>query len=306
MSKIAFIYPGQGAQKAGMGKDFYENSKVAKALYDDANEKLDFDLLKLCFEENEKINDTRYTQPAMVATCLAITRHLMEENIKPEIAAGLSLGEYAAIAAAGGMEDLDAVLTVRKRGIFMDEAVPDHEGSMMAVLGMDKETLEQVMELFEDASVANYNCPGQIVITGKRDAVLEAGEALQKAGAKRTIELNVSGPFHSKYLKPAGEKLAKELEQVPWKPLEIPYVTNVNAQSVEDISKTKDLLTRQIASSVLWEQSMRNMIDAGVDTFVEIGPGKTLAGFLRKINRDVTVLNVSTLEDVAVLKEKLC
>jgi [acyl-carrier-protein] S-malonyltransferase len=306
MSKIAFIYPGQGAQKVGMGKDFYENSKVAKELFDRANEQLDFDLLKTCFEENEEINDTKYTQPAMVATCLAITNHLMEENIKPEMTAGLSLGEYAAIAAAGGMDDLDAVLTVRKRGIFMDEAVPDHQGSMMAVLGLENDVVEQIMKSVEKASVANYNCPGQIVITGEKKAVLEAGEKLQEAGAKRTIELNVSGPFHSEFLKPAGEKLEKELEAVSWNALEIPYVTNVDANPVDDIAKTKDLLTKQISSSVLWEQSMRTMIDLGVDTFVEIGPGRTLAGFLRKIDRDVQVINVSKVEDVAVLKEKLC
>ncbi len=306
MSRIAFIYPGQGAQKVGMGKDFYEQSSVARSLFEQANETMDFDLLSLCFEDNEEINDTKYTQPAMVTTCLAITNHLLEENIHPEMTAGLSLGEYAAIATAGGMDEMDAIKTVRKRGILMDEAMPDQQGAMMAILGLENDVVEQVMESIEGASVANYNCPGQIVITGKTEAVKEAGEALQQAGAKRIIPLKVSGAFHSEYLKPAGEALEKELNQVSWSPLKIPYVTNVNAEPVEEISQTKGLLKRQISSSVLWEQSMRNMIDLGIDTFVEIGPGRTLAGFLRKIDRSVTVYNVSTMEDVELLKERLC
>lgn len=306
MSKIAFIYPGQGSQKAGIGKDFYENSKVAKELYDQANDALDFDLLKICFEKNEEINDTKYTQPAMVATCLAMTEHLLKENIKPQMTAGLSLGEYAAIATAGGMSYLDAIKIVRKRGILMDEAVSDNEGSMMAIWGLDKEKVENIIAQIEDVSVANYNCPGQIVITGMKDSVKTAGEELKNIGAKRTIELNVSGPFHSKFLESAGEKLEEELNTVEWKNLEIPYITNVDAKPVNDIKKAKTLLKYQISSSVLWEQSMRNMIELGIDTFVEIGPGKTLAGFLRKINRDVQIINVSSYEDVALLKEKLC
>ncbi|MBE5958268.1 MAG: ACP S-malonyltransferase [Lachnospiraceae bacterium] len=306
MGKIAFIYPGQGSQKCGMGKDFYENSEVAKATFDKANEKLDIDLLKVCFEENEEINDTKFTQPALVATCLAITNHLKSEKIVPDITAGLSLGEYAAIAVAGGIDDIDAVSLVRKRGIYMDSAVPNNEGTMMAVLGMTGDDVSDVIADIEDVDIANYNCPGQIVITGKKDAVSKAGEALQSAGAKRTVELNVSGPFHSKFLIPAGKKLRENLEMVEWNKLAIPYVTNVNAKPVEDISETKDLLEKQVSSSVMWEQSMRNMIDMGVDTFVEIGPGKTLNGFLRKIDRDVKVYNVATFEDVEVLKEKIC
>ncbi|MCR5837328.1 MAG: ACP S-malonyltransferase [Lachnospiraceae bacterium] len=326
MGKIAFIYPGQGSQKTGMGKDFYENSPAAKKVYDSANEQLDFDLLKLCFETNTEsdennemtsskerfpnesepdINDTKFTQPALVATCLAITNHLFAENIRPDITAGLSLGEYAAIAAAGGIDDIDAVSLVRKRGIYMDSAVPNNAGSMMAILGMTGDEVENVVKDIDDVSVANYNCPGQIVITGKKQAVLSAGEILKCAGAKRTIELNVSGPFHSKYLIPAGEKLKNNLDEIKWQKLNIPYVTNVDAKEVHDISRTKDLLEKQVSSSVMWEQSMRNMIDGGVDTFVEIGPGKTLTGFLRKIDRNVAAYNVSSFEDVEVLKEKL-
>ena len=306
MAKIAFIYPGQGSQKIGMGKDFYENSEISKNIFDKASEELDMDLTKLCFEENEYINNTRYTQPALVTTCLAMTRELMAENIRPDITAGLSLGEYAAIAAAGGIEDIDAIKLVSKRGKYMDEAAGEGKGMMAAVLGMDTEAIEEVLKPIDGASIANYNCPGQIVITGEKEAVKTAIEKLNEAGARKVIELNVSGPFHSKFLEPAGEKLAKKLENVEWKKLDIPYVTNVDAAVVDDITQTKDLLTKQVSSSVCWEQSIRNMIDMGVDTFVEIGPGRTLTGFLKKIDRSVTALNVATIEDVKALKEKLC
>lgn len=306
MAKIAFIYPGQGSQKIGMGKDFYENSEISKNIFDKASEELDMDLTKLCFEENEYINNTKYTQPALVTTCLAMTRELMAENIRPDITAGLSLGEYAAIAAAGGILDIDAIKLVGKRGKYMDEAAGEGKGMMAAVLGMETEAIEEILKPIGGASIANYNCPGQIVITGEKEAVKTAIEKLNEAGARKVIELNVSGPFHSKFLEPAGKKLAKKLENVEWKKLDIPYVTNVDAAVVDDITQTKDLLTKQVSSSVCWEQSIRNMIDMGVDTFVEIGPGRTLTGFLKKIDRSVTALNVATMEDVKALKEKLC
>lgn len=306
MAKIAFIYPGQGSQKIGMGKDFYENSEISKNVFDKASEELDMNLTKLCFEENEYINNTKYTQPALVTTCLAMTRELMAENIRPDITAGLSLGEYAAIAAAGGILDIDAIKLVSKRGKYMDEAAGEGKGMMAAVLGMETGTIEEIIKPIDGASVANYNCPGQIVITGEKEAVKTAIEKLNEAGARKVIELNVSGPFHSKFLEPAGKKLAKKLENVEWKKLDIPYVTNVDAAVVDDITQTKDLLTKQVSSSVCWEQSICNMIDMGVDTFVEIGPGRTLTGFLKKIDRSVTALNVATIEDVKALKEKLC
>lgn len=304
MSKIAFIYPGQGAQKVGMGKDFYENGKLAKEVYDKANEVLDFDVKEICFEENDKINSTDYTQAALVTTCLAMTAEVENLGIKPDVTAGLSLGEYAAIAAAGGMTYEDAVKTVRKRGIFMNEAVPDGQGTMAAVLGLTGEEVEKVIEHSDDVTIANYNCPGQIVITGKKQAVLEAAEALNCAGAKRVIELNVSGPFHSPFLKEAGAKLEKELEKVAVSELEVPYVTNVTSEYVTDITKTKKLLEKQVSSSVRWEQSVRRMIADGVDTFIEIGPGRTLAGFIKKIDRDVKVINVAAFEDIRKLEEK--
>lgn len=304
MSKIAFIYPGQGAQKVGMGKDFYEKGTFAKEVFDKANEILDFDVKEVCFEENDKINSTDYTQAALVTTCLAITAEMEAVGIKPQVTAGLSLGEYAAIASAGGMSKEDAIRTVRKRGIFMNDAVPNGEGSMAAILGLTGEEVENVVNGLEDVSVANYNCPGQIVITGKKQAVLDAGEALKEAGAKRAIELNVSGPFHSPFLRRAGEKLGEVLETVEWKKLEVPYITNVTADEVTDINETGNLLQAQVYSSVRWEQSVRKMIADGVDTFIEIGPGRTLTGFMKKIDRNVKVISVGSYEEFAKLREE--
>ena len=295
MSKIAFIYPGQGAQKAGMGADFYENSEIARYIFDQAGEELDLDMKELCFEENDRLDLTEYTQAAMVTTCLAMTRVAESKGLKADITAGLSLGEYPAIAAAGGMNDMDAIRLVRKRGILMQNTVPAGEGAMCAVISMAAEEIEKVIEPIADVSV----------ITGKTDAVEEAAAKLKEAGARRTIMLNVSGPFHSQMLVPAGEKLAEELEHTRFHELRIPYVTNVTAEKVTDIRETPGLLTTQISSPVRWMQSMERMIADGVDTFVEIGPGKTLEGFLRKIDRSVKVFHISQWEDVDKVCEKL-
>lgn len=298
MSKIAFIYPGQGAQKAGMGADFYENSTLAAEVYEEAGELLGLDIRSLCFTENEQLDQTEYTQAAMVTTCLAMTRVLMERGIKPDITAGLSLGEYCAISVAGGMSRQDAIRTVRTRGILMQNAVPAGEGAMAAVLGLDGKLIEEVTDTIEGVSVVNYNCPGQIVITGKKNAVEEALGKLKEAGAKRTVFLNVSGAFHSPLLKEAGKELEQVLEQINFTELGIPYVTNVTAEAVTDIKETKKLLTEQISEPVRWQQSMEYMIQNGVDTFVEIGPGRTLSGFLRKISREVKVYQVGTWEEM--------
>ena len=305
MSKIAFIYPGQGAQKAGMGKDFYENSESAKAVFDKASELLDLDMKELCFEENDRLDLTEYTQAALVTTCLAMTKVIEEKGIHPDVTAGLSLGEYCAIAVAGGMAEEDAIRTVRKRGILMQNTVPAGEGSMAAVLGMEASDIENVIEPIDQVTIANYNCPGQIVITGAAKEVEEAAEKLKEAGAKKVIPLNVSGPFHSPLLKKAGDELLKELEQVETHPLTIPYVTNVTAEYVKDNKEIKALLGRQVASSVRWEQSIRKMIEEGTDIFVEIGPGKTLAGFMRKIDRNVKMYNIGAWEDVEKVAAEL-
>lgn len=306
MRKLAFIYPGQGAQKAGMGADFYENSPEAKSLFDEADAALDFDLKEICFQENEKLNETQYTQPAMVAACLAMTRVLTRRGIRPDITAGLSLGEYAAIAAAGALKELDAVLLVRKRGLFMEHAVPAGEGAMCAVLGMTGEALERELRDTADVTIANYNCPGQMVITGKAEAVRAAAERLKTAGAKRTVLLNVSGPFHSPFLRTAGEELRKEIEKTEFHPLMIPYVANVTAEKVERREEISDLLSRGVSSPVKWQQSMEYMIKEGVDTFVEIGPGRTLSGFLKKINTEVSVYHISSWEDMERAAGELC
>ena len=283
MSKIAFIYPGQGAQKAGMGKDFYENSPLARDIYDRASECLELDMRALCFEENDLLDQTEYTQAAMVTTCLAMTAVLNEQGAEVDVTAGLSLGEYCAIAEAGAMDLLDAIRLVRVRGQLMQHTVPTGEGAMAAVLGMDADQIDAVIEPIANVTVANYNCPGQIVITGGTAGIEQASKTLKEAGAKRVVSLNVSGPFHSPMLRSAGEKLGKELSAVQLGELKIPYVTNVTAEYVTDSSEIRELLTRQVYSPVRWEQSIRKMIAQDVDTFVEIGPGRTLTGFLRKI-----------------------
>ena len=305
MSKIAFLYPGQGAQTVGMGKDFYEQSALAKSAYEESAKILDMDIQSICFEENDLLNRTDYTQAPLVTTCLAMTRKIAAQGLKPDMTAGLSLGEYCAIVTAGGMSYEDAVKTIWKRGCLMHNAVPDGSGGMAAVLGLSGDQVKAVTDGVENVSVANYNCPGQIVITGKKDAIEAVTPALKEAGAKRVLPLNVSGPFHSPFLKEAGEELYETLEKVDWKPLSIPYVTNVNAEVITDISKTKDLLRAQVSSSVMWEQSIRRMIAEGVDIFVEIGPGKTLSGFMRKIDRSVNMFKIGSMEEMHTVVEKI-
>lgn len=305
MSKIAFIFPGQGAQACGMGQDFYEQTETGKRIFDKATELMGFSMPQLCFEENDRLDITEYTQAAMVTASIAMMRVLEENGIKPDVAAGLSLGEYCALAAAGVMSDEDAIRTVRQRGILMQEAVPVGEGAMAAILALDAAVIEEVTGAMEGVWIANYNCPGQIVISGEKAAVEEACEKLKAAGAKRAVMLNVSGPFHSGMLADAGEKLGEVLSQVELHEPQIPYVANVTAQYVKSAAEVKELLTRQVSSSVRWQQSVEAMIADGVDTFIEIGPGKTLAGFMRKISRDVKTLNVENLEDIGKVAEAL-
>lgn len=305
MSKIAFIFPGQGAQACGMGKDFYEQTETGKRIFDKATQLMGFSMPQLCFEENDRLDITEYTQAAMVTASIAMMRVLEENGIKPDVAAGLSLGEYCALAAAGVMSDEDAIRTVRQRGILMQEAVPVGEGAMAAILALDAAVIEEVTGAMEGVWIANYNCPGQIVISGEKAAVEEACEKLKAAGAKRAVMLNVSGPFHSGMLTAAGEKLGQVLSRVELHEPRIPYVANVTAQYVKSAAEVKELLTRQVSSSVRWQQSVEAMIGDGVDTFIEIGPGKTLAGFMRKISRDVKTLNVEKLEDIGKAAEAL-
>lgn len=305
MSRIAFIFPGQGAQVCGMGQDFYEQTETGKKIFDKASGLLGFSMPELCFEKNDRLDITEYTQAAMVTAGIAMMRVLEEKGIKPDVAAGLSLGEYCALAAAGVMSDEDAIRTVRQRGILMQEAVPVGEGAMAAILALDAAAIEAVTGAMEGVWIANYNCPGQIVISGKKAAVEEACEKLKAAGAKRALLLNVSGPFHSGMLTVAGEKLAQVLADVEIYTPRIPYVANVNAQFVTTAEPVKDLLTRQVSSSVRWQQSVEAMINDGVDTFIEIGPGRTLAGFMKKISKEVKTMNVEKLEDIEKVVEAL-
>lgn len=305
MSKIAFVFSGQGVQKAGMGRDFYEHSNTAKRIFDEASQRIGIDLCKLCFEENELLDQTEYTQAALVTTCLAIARTAEERGLYPDVTAGLSLGEYTAIAVAGGMADSDAIAVVRKRGQLMHSAVPQGEGAMAAILGMTGEQAEAVIEDMEEVFVANYNCPNQIVITGKTDAVLRAKEALMEAGAKRAVSLNVSGPFHSPFLREAGEALKEVLDRIELTELRIPYVTNVTGEVITETERIRELLAKQIASPVRWQQSVERMIADGADTFVEIGVGKTLSGFIRKINQNVKTYSIGTWDELETVTEKL-
>lgn len=301
MSKTAFIFPGQGSQYVGMGKEFYENLPICREVYDLASEVTGLDLPKLCFTENEQIHQTEYTQICMLATETAIYMALEQNGYQPDVTAGLSLGEYGALVASGVMTAEEAFEVVRKRGIYMQQAVPTG-GAMAAVLGLDGGKIEQICEQTEEqmqlaVSVANYNCPGQIVISGKEEAVQAAGEACKEAGAKRVVPLKVSGPFHSKLLTDAGKQLREALNKVEIRENFVPYIANVTADYVTEQTQVKPLLESQIYSPVRWQQTIERMLADGVDEFVEIGPGKTLSGFLKKINRNVKVCNIDKMED---------
>ena len=301
MGKTVFMFPGQGSQYIGMGKEFYEQIPICKEVYDLASEVTGLDIPALCFEENEKLNITEYTQICMLATEAAIYMALEQNGYQPDVTAGLSLGEYGALIASGVMTAEEAFELVRKRGIFMQEAVPAG-GAMAAVLGLDAAAIEQICretaeQTGSKVSIANYNCPGQIVISGQEEAVHLAGETCKASGAKRVVPLKVSGPFHSKMLRGAGEKLKEELKKVEISDSFVPYIANVTADYVTKKEEVKPLLASQVSSSVRWQQTIERLIADGADEFVEIGPGRTLSGFVKKVNRDVKVSSIDKMED---------
>ena len=302
MKKTACVFPGQGAQKFGMGKAFYETIGVSRKIYDQASQWLGMDVPALCFEENDRLDQTHYTQIGLLVTEIALYEAVKERGFLPDVTAGLSLGEYAALYAAGRVSAKDAICLIDKRGLFMQEAVPTG-GAMSAVLGLDTDTIRGICEETEGiVEVANDNCPGQVVISGEAAAVDAAAARLKEAGAKRVMPLKVSGPFHSSMMRGAGERLAGELEQVRWLDSAIPYVSNTLACYITDSGRTKDLLIRQVSEGVRWRESMEVMMKNGVEAFVEIGPGKTIAGFLRRMDRNMPCVNIEKPEDLEKLE----
>ena len=307
----AFVFPGQGAQFVGMGKDLYETSALAKELFEKANDILGYRITDIMFNgTDEDLRQTKVTQPAVFLHSV-ISALCMGDDFKPEMTAGHSLGEFSALVAAGALSFEDGLKLVYARAMAMQKACEATPSTMAAIIALPDEKVEEICASVtaegEVCVPANYNCPGQIVISGKKEAVETACEKLKEAGAKRAIMLNVSGPFHSRMLTGAGEKLGEVLEQVEIHPLSIPYVANVTAEYMTDAADVKPLLMKQVSSSVRWEQSVRAMLADGVDTFIEIGPGKTLAGFMKKIDRTVKVLNIEKLEDVdKVVEEVRC
>ncbi|MFF2176991.1 ACP S-malonyltransferase [Lysinibacillus sp. NPDC058147] len=306
MTKIAFIFPGQGSQVVGMGQEFIENTVESKAFYERANQTLGFELSKLMLEgPAEELTLTYHAQPALLTTGVMVAEKLRVAGIMPNYAAGHSLGEYGALVIAGVLSFEDAVSVVHKRGLYMNEAVPAGQGAMAAILGMELEALHEVTEKVsaagEPVQVANVNCPGQIVISGTKEGVEKASLAAKEAGAKRAIPLVVSGPFHSELMRPSSEKLKEALADLSLSAPQIPVIGNVMAKVLEDVPAIQHELVEQVYSAVQWEASVREMIAQGVNVFIECGPGKVLSGLVKKIDRSVTtycVYDEASLEAV--------
>ncbi len=304
MKSTAFIFPGQGSQYVEMGKEFHDQFRAAREVFEEADDTLRFSISKLCFQgPEEELKLTENTQPAILTTSIATFKVLQtEKGINPQFAAGHSLGEYSALVASGALSFAEAVQTVRLRGKFMQEAVPVGEGAMAAILGMEREDVEKLCEEVaagEILSPANFNCPGQIVIAGHSNAVQRAIERVKQEGKRATL-LPVSAPFHSPLMKPAGARLERALEEITVRDLNVPVVTNVEAEINTSKDRVKPLLVAQVSSPVRWEESMRRMIKEGIEQVLEIGPGKVLSGLMKRIDPKIEIKNI---EDIQTLKK---
>jgi [acyl-carrier-protein] S-malonyltransferase len=302
MKPIAFLFPGQGSQYVGMGKEFYENFSIARQIFEEADDTLRLSISELCFKGSEEaLKLTENTQPAVLTTSIAALKVLQtEKGMTPQFTAGHSLGEYSALVASGAFTFSDAVKIVRLRGKFMQEAVPIGEGTMAAILGMEQEQVEKICEevsLGEILTLANINCPGQIVIAGHSKAIERAIEKVKQEG-KKAIILPVSAPFHSPLMKPAGERLEKALDEVSISDLKIPVVTNVEAEVNHSKDRVRGLLVAQVSNPVRWEESMRKMIEKGIEQVLEIGPGKVLSGLMKRINNHIETKNLEDLQSL--------
>ncbi|WP_256761465.1 ACP S-malonyltransferase [Cohnella sp. WQ 127256] len=308
MGKIAFVFPGQGAQAVGMGKDAYESSAAARLIFDQADEVLGYSISKLAFEGPEdELRQTANTQPALLATSIALLELFRTQNIKPDFVAGHSLGEYSALVAAGVLAFDDAIRLVRARGLFMEQAVPSGQGAMAAVLGAEREALQtlctDVTASGALVELANVNCPGQIVVSGSVEGVTAIVERGKEAGAKRVIPLDVSGPFHSSLMQLAADNLSAELAKVEFHAAQVPVIANVHAKPVSSGDELRKLLVKQVVSPVQWEDTIKYLIGEGVDTFVEIGSGTVLAGLIKKIDKSVQIISVNSAAATAIVAQ---
>ncbi|UZQ52584.1 ACP S-malonyltransferase [Clostridium kluyveri] len=309
MGKIAFLFPGQGAQYLGMGEDLFENINVCKEIFQQADNELGVSISNICFKgPEEDLNRTENTQPAILTTSIAALKALESFDIKADITAGLSLGEYSSLVYSGVMKFEEAVVLVKKRGKYMQEAVPEGKGTMAAIMGLNYLDVEKICNdcsYLGTVELSNINCPGQVVIGGEVEAVKAACSAAKDKGARKVVELIVSGPFHTSMLKSASEKLEEELKNISINQFSMPVVTNVTGEIIEKVDYIRPYLKRQVMSTVLFEKSINTMIEFGVDTFIEIGPGRVLSGFVKKLNRKVRALNVQDIKSLNSTVEKL-